>query len=90
MVKKIRKREIDLYLNLLKKALCYLIWEESESPIGIYGGSRKFKIFGGQLIVRFLRRFNLRLMRSVKFDRSKRESGQDWPCLLYTSPSPRD
>ena len=84
MVKKIRKREIDLYLNLLKKALCYLIWEESESPIGIYGGSRKFKIFGGQLIVKFLRRFNLRLMRSVKFDRSKRESGQDWPIKAHT------
>ena len=79
-----KKREIDLYLNLLKNTLCYLIWEESESPVGLYGGSRRFKIFGGQLIVKFLRKFNLKLMKSVKFDRSKREAGQDWPIKAHT------
>ena len=56
-----QKREIDLYLNLLKNTLCYLFWEESESPVGLYGGSRRFKIFGGHLIVNFLRKFNLKL-----------------------------
>lgn len=77
-------QQIDLYLNLLKKALTYYIWGETESPIGIYGGSKKFKQLGGPIIVKLLARFNLKLMRNVNFEPKKREAGLDWPIKAHT------
>ena len=60
------------------------IWGETESPVGIYGGSRKFRLLGGSLIVKILKKFDLKLMRDITFDPKRRELGQDWPIKAHT------
>jgi hypothetical protein len=79
------------YIELLKQALCASLYDESawrrvegpmaqraSSPLGFVVSKAK------HAIVRALRRRNLILVRTLRYDQELRRQGLDWPLFGYT------
>ena len=74
-----------LYLDLLKKALTFTLWKEPGIPIETFvsrrsGLSQRLIL----LLARVLRRFDLRIVREVRYDEAKRVEGTIWPMAADT------
>jgi O-methyltransferase len=83
----------EMYIDLLKSALCASLYEESawrvvEGPMHQDVSKLSFpsRLFAKSKhsILRFLRRRNLRLVRTFAFDPASRDIGTDWPLFGYT------
>ena len=74
-----------LYLDLLKKALTFTLWKEPGIPIETFAYRRsRFSLGVIHLLVRALKRFDLRLVREVRYDEAKRIDGHIWPMYADT------
>ncbi len=73
------KNGINLYIDLLKKALTASIYDESAWEVKV---SRKGRI--GRYFYNVLRDNSLLVVKAKPFDASKREMGIDWPMFGYT------
>ena len=70
---------INLYLEVMKKALTASIYEQSGWQIvGTHWNCFK------EFFLRILQKNSLLLVRTKAFDRSQREEGRDWPWFGYT------
>lgn len=73
----------NLYLDLLKKALTFYLWEDRvaatkfPTPVGI-----KYKVFA--LLQNYLNARGLQIAAVCKFDPEKRRNGTDWPLVADT------
>lgn len=75
----------SLYLDLMKKTLSFMLWDEPGIPIETYAYKRSLKkrIFIHTLS-RFLRLFNLEAVEPVDYERKRREDGEIWPMYADT------
>lgn len=75
---------INLYLDLMKKSLTYSLWGEPYELFKTVELSSYLERFLYKLIVNFLRRKNLHILRYKPYDMSKRQEGKDHPALAHT------
>lgn len=72
----------DLYLDLLKKCLTYLIYDgDTYAPIRNPNGLLKRTV---SHMLRPLNRLGIELVSRCPFDRQRRIEGRDWPPLAHT------
>jgi hypothetical protein len=74
-----------LYLDLLKKTLSYLLWDEPAVPMETFNYQRPpFRRFLLGMLCGALRRVNVQLARPVVYSDEHRESGMTWPLQAHT------
>ena len=71
----------ELYLDLMKKALTCLLWNEAESfrPINLTDPRPFYKRLVLSVIIKHLSRTGKQIMEPVSFDLDTRSRGADWP-----------
>lgn len=74
-----------LYLDLMKKTLSFMLWDETGVPIEtfIYKRSLKKRILL-RAFSRILKLFNLQAVKPVNYTRQQREDGMIWPMRADT------
>ena len=75
----------ELYLDLMKKTLSFMLWPEPPQPYETISLKRPWatRLFLGAA-ARVLRRFKLRMMVERKFTGRQREEGLVWPGYADT------
>src|SRR5437762_801966 len=74
-----------LYLDLMKKALLFQLWDERELPRPARLDPHPFyKRWLVERIVKHLKKSNRMIVEPVTFSESERENGTDWPSLAHT------
>ena len=75
----------ELYLDLMKKTLSFLLWEEPGIPVEAFNYRRpwpKRAAIGG--LIRLLGSFGLRAVQAPGTARAEREDGVIWPMYAHT------
>lgn len=75
----------NLYLDLLKRTLSFLLWPEPPQPVEIFNFQNpplRRWVFG--MISRILQPTRLRLVQRKVFSQAQRESGEIWPVYAET------
>jgi hypothetical protein len=76
---------VKLYLELMKKTLSFLLWEEPGIPIELYSYKKPpVKRFLLNILRSMLKEVNLRAVRIRNYDSKRREDGGIWPVLAHT------
>jgi len=79
------ENHIELYLDLMKKALSFSLWEEPGVPIELYSYKKPFvKRLLLNVLSWLLLKANLRAMRIKKYDSKKKDEGMIWPSQAHT------
>jgi O-methyltransferase len=75
----------SLYLELLKKTLCYSLWDEPPISLEKYNYRRSFlKRFIVRTSTKILKNFNLNIVKNQKFSPSDLKEGKVWPSQATT------
>jgi O-methyltransferase len=77
---------VDLYLDLLAKALTRALYEDNDEILGLGNdfGAGPWKRRLGGAVASVLRTANLELVKKRPYDAVARESGRDWPARAET------
>ena len=78
-----RTAAAGLYLSLIKKALTYYLWGETERPF-IPPASPAIRHAAYKRLMRFLGQRGIKMVREVEFNREDRVEGRDWPLKADT------
>lgn len=73
----------ELYLDLMKRALTFLLWDEAVRPINMTARRPFHKKWALNLIAGYLAKTGKHIMQSVPFDREKRLTGAEWPPIAF-------
>jgi O-methyltransferase len=76
----------ELYLDLIKKALTGLLWDESVTfrPVELDAGRSFYKRWVLKAASKYLARAGAQIMKPVPFDLEARLNGLDWPASAQT------
>jgi hypothetical protein len=75
----------DLYLDLMKKTLSFLLWEEPGVPVETFNYRRPWPTRAAVgTLARVLGSFGLRAMQGAGTARAEREDGVIWPMYAHT------
>lgn len=80
----------ELYLDLLKKALCFTLWPEPPVPIERFNYKRPpVRRLAVSIIARILRLKHFQLVKQIPWTLEKREEGRLWPGYADTMIGPK-
>lgn len=71
----------ELYLDLIKKALTFTLWDEPPIPIDMLASNSSSAVrrYCALLVSRILKRRNFQLVKVVGHSTDQKEQGQIWP-----------
>ena len=75
---------IQLYLDLMKKALTHSLWVERTRSLDPSTMPRSAKRLAVEVMTGFLKQFGLRIVREIAPDPKSRALGEDWPEYAHT------
>lgn len=85
MEPKVVSDPITLYLELMKKTLCFLLWDEPGQPLEIFNYRRPaYKRLPINAISNLLGRADVQLVRVYEANEELRQQGKVWPLLAHT------
>jgi O-methyltransferase len=74
----------DLYLDLMKRCLTYSLWGETTQILDVSHFRSSFRRLAARMMLGWLARHNMRLVRQVALDPVLRAEGRDHPLLAHT------